>query len=53
MIPMIDLLMVTISFLLITAVWTTMGRVNASAQASQFNIEDCQNSHKAVCECVP
>jgi biopolymer transport protein ExbD len=32
MIPMIDLLMVTISFLLITAVWTTMGRVNASAQ---------------------
>jgi biopolymer transport protein ExbD len=32
MIPMIDLLMVTISFLLITAVWSTMGRVNASAQ---------------------
>jgi len=32
MIPMIDLLMVTISFLLITAVWTTMSRINADAQ---------------------
>jgi biopolymer transport protein ExbD len=31
MIPMIDLLMVTISFLLITAVWTHMSRVNADA----------------------
>jgi biopolymer transport protein ExbD len=32
MIPMIDLLMVTISFLLITAVWSHMARVNANAQ---------------------
>src|SRR5271169_5421321 len=32
MIPMIDLLMVTISFLLITAVWSTMSRINADAQ---------------------
>jgi hypothetical protein len=32
MIPMIDLLMVTISFLLITAVWTHMARMDASAQ---------------------
>jgi biopolymer transport protein ExbD len=32
MIPMIDLLMVTISFLLITAVWTHMARVESSAQ---------------------
>ena len=32
MIPMIDLLMVTISFLLITAVWTHMSRINADAQ---------------------
>jgi biopolymer transport protein ExbD len=32
MIPMIDLLMVTISFLLITAVWTNMARINADAQ---------------------
>jgi biopolymer transport protein ExbD len=31
MIPMIDLLMVTISFLLITAVWTHMARINANA----------------------
>jgi hypothetical protein len=29
---MIDLLMVTISFLLITAVWTQMARINADAQ---------------------
>jgi biopolymer transport protein ExbD len=34
MIPMIDLLMVTISFLLITAVWTHMARVNADAQVA-------------------
>lgn len=32
MIPMIDLLLVTISFLLITAVWTTMARIDADAQ---------------------
>ena len=32
MIPMIDLLMVTISFLLITAVWSSMSRINADAQ---------------------
>jgi Biopolymer transport protein ExbD/TolR len=32
MIPMIDLLMVTISFLLITAVWSHMARVDADAQ---------------------
>jgi len=32
MIPMIDLLMVTISFLLITAVWSHMARMNANAQ---------------------
>jgi biopolymer transport protein ExbD len=32
MIPMIDLLMVTISFLLITAVWANMTRLKADAQ---------------------
>jgi biopolymer transport protein ExbD len=32
MIPMIDLLMVTISFLLITAVWTHMSRLSSDAQ---------------------
>lgn len=31
MIPMIDLLMCLIAFLLLTAVWSTMARVNASA----------------------
>jgi biopolymer transport protein ExbD len=32
MIPFIDLLMVTIAFLLITAVWSQMARINADAQ---------------------
>jgi biopolymer transport protein ExbD len=32
MIPFIDLLMVTIAFLLITAVWVTYSRMNANAQ---------------------
>jgi biopolymer transport protein ExbD len=32
MIPFIDLLMVTIAFLLITAVWSHMSRINADAQ---------------------
>ncbi|WP_437602833.1 ExbD/TolR family protein [Sorangium sp. So ce590] len=32
MVPFIDLLMVTISFLLITAVWVTNSRMNADAQ---------------------
>jgi len=32
MIPMIDMLMVTIAFLLINAVWTHMSRINADAQ---------------------
>lgn len=31
MIPMIDLLMVTIAFLLVTAVWSHLNRINASA----------------------
>lgn len=32
MVPMIDLLMCLICFLLITAVWSTMARINADAQ---------------------
>lgn len=32
MIPMIDLLMVTVSFLLITAVWTQMGRLDGTTK---------------------
>jgi hypothetical protein len=31
MIPFIDLLLVTISFLLLTAVWTSLGRIDTSA----------------------
>lgn len=31
----------------------TMQNDCASAQSNQFNIEDCSNMHKAVCECVP
>jgi biopolymer transport protein ExbD len=32
MVPMIDLLMVTIAFLLVTAVWSQMSRIEGSAQ---------------------
>jgi biopolymer transport protein ExbD len=32
MIPMIDLMMVTVAFLLITAVWSTMARIDANAK---------------------
>ena len=32
MVPMIDLLMVTVSFLLLTAVWTHMGRIDGTAK---------------------
>jgi biopolymer transport protein ExbD len=35
MVPMIDLLMVTIAFLLVTAVWSHMSRLEASARAPQ------------------
>jgi biopolymer transport protein ExbD len=45
MIPMIDFLMVTISFLLLTAVWTHMARLNADAQVPgpPRPTEDIQN----------
>ena len=45
MIPMIDLLMVTIAFLLITAVWSHMARMNADAQVPgpPRPTEDIQN----------
>jgi biopolymer transport protein ExbD len=32
MVPMIDLLMVTVSFLLLTAVWTHMGRIDGTTK---------------------
>ncbi len=40
MIPFIDLLLVTIAFLLITAVWTHMARINADAQVPGKPNED-------------
>ncbi len=39
MIPMIDLLMVTISFLLITAVWVHMSRIEGNAQVPGPNTQ--------------
>src|SRR4029077_16261230 len=41
MIPMIDLLMVTISFLLITAVWTHMSRLEADADMPGTDPSPC------------
>lgn len=37
LVPMIDLLMVTISFLLITAVWSHMARIDATARAPSID----------------
>jgi len=39
MIPMIDLLMVTVSFLLITAVWTHMSRLDGTTQLPSSNAD--------------
>jgi biopolymer transport protein ExbD len=47
MIPMIDLLMVTISFLLITAVWTHMARIDANAQVPALRPEVPPDALKA------
>jgi biopolymer transport protein ExbD len=45
MIPMIDLLMVTVAFLLITAVWSTMARVDANAKVpGQDNGPPCDGA---------
>jgi len=51
MIPMIDLLMVTISFLLITAVWTQMSRVESNAQvpgSPEPCIADCDKPDRKL-----
>jgi biopolymer transport protein ExbD len=40
MVPMIDLLMVTIAFLLITAVWTHTARLDAAAKVPGTNLGD-------------
>lgn len=39
MVPMIDLLMVTIAFLLVTAVWSQLGRLEGSAKAPSAGID--------------
>lgn len=46
MIPMIDLLMVTISFLLITAVWSQYQRMEASGQAPGTATAPCDGDCK-------
>ncbi|MFI5299664.1 MAG: ExbD/TolR family protein [Polyangiales bacterium] len=46
MIPFIDLLLVTISFLLLTAVWSSMARINASAQVPSKNKTDTEKKPK-------
>ena len=44
MVPMIDLMMVTISFLLLTAVWTHMSRMDANANVPrQCSGDDCKD----------
>jgi biopolymer transport protein ExbD len=48
MIPMIDLLMVTISFLLITAVWTHMARINSDAQVPGPDVESGPAAEKQL-----
>jgi biopolymer transport protein ExbD len=53
MVPMIDLLMVTISFLLITAVWSHMSRLEADARVPGPSTEppcapDCPKTHKRL-----
>ena len=51
MIPMIDLLMVTVSFLLITAVWTHTARLNADAQVpgpTRIDVEPPSASEKVL-----
>lgn len=52
MIPMIDLLMVTVSFLLITAVWTQSSRIDANANVPGPATEEppCTDASGAPCK---
>jgi len=52
MIPMIDLLMVTVSFLLITAVWTQSSRIDANANVPGQATEEppCTDPSGAPCK---
>lgn len=55
MIPMIDLLMVTISFLLITAVWVQSSRIdaNASVPGPAIDTPPCVDAAGAPCKPEP
>ena len=53
MIPMIDLLMVTISFLLITAVWVQSSRIDANANVPGPAIETPPCTDAAGAPCKP
>jgi biopolymer transport protein ExbD len=48
MVPMIDLLMVTIAFLLVTAVWSHMSRLEGSAKAPGAESVDPPRAAKAL-----
>jgi biopolymer transport protein ExbD len=52
MIPMIDLLMVTISFLLITAVWVQSSRIDANANVPgpAIDVPPCTDASGAPCK---
>ena len=51
MIPMIDLLMVTISFLLITAVWVQSSRIDANANVPGVdNSPPCTDAAGSPCK---
>jgi biopolymer transport protein ExbD len=52
MIPMIDLLMVTISFLLITAVWVQSSRIDANANVpgTPVEVEPCTDATGNPCK---
>lgn len=55
MVPMIDLLMVTISFLLITAVWVQSSRMEANAQVPGTPTSEppCTDAAGAPCKAEP
>src|SRR5215204_3779717 len=52
MVPFIDLLFVTIAFLLITAVWVTNSRINADAQVhgppDRFYVNETETPEKVL-----
>ncbi len=53
MIPMIDLLMVTISFLLVTAVWVQSSRLDASSNVAGNGSSPCADGPDGPCKPEP